>query len=898
MTSNINVSGIDTTFPKQGKNNNTNIMRNNWSRITSNFDVAHDEITALQNQMGAVTSNLTLTLAGDVTSPITVLPGGVTMTTSLKSRGLGNQTYNSATQDINLSVNDAGVVTALKVINPTSTDNTKYSITPTIVQTLKGQGISQIVFPEFTVSPNGKILSSDNVTVKFGLSGLALSSGSAIVGNSNGLSDVVTPTADNQALMYKNGTTSFQNLSITDFSDIDFTGAINGQVLTYNGTKWIPENPVTGGSFNPSTIPNVTTMNSSMSFVMLGKDAGNNSLLESINATTMLSYIYSNMKIKIVRDTSPQLGGTLDLNGNGIIASNDASISIGGNLFLSSGSNININSGSSTSLIMTGYTTNISTPILNILSGKTNVSVSNDGISIHSGLSMTGNLTVNGITYPQKAATDKNMFLSCDSTGSTTWKVPDLVQMIEKVGVVGDVVKNTKLLSFNPDSQQVNLIPTEEIVGFFNGKFYISDVNGNDAIADGSITSPYKTLEALLSYITNTGISYDEVDIILDSGKYDIVSIPKNIKSLSISAYNKILTPTISSLQNCNVAVSNLFCSGITFAMDVTFTIGYGTFYQCGFSGVHSYTFIGNSSDNTSNTLNINSCWFSTYGAGGITFASFPYVFVKDCSDVYRVSTVYLGTQSITNDKSQYNFTNCGIGNMNVYSGNTYFHACEFFNTFKSYIVIPDYYSTVTNCSFLNYSTYPGSSSVANIQFDPKSLIMFDGNTSSIPFNVDFSKNQTFNSYMINQISPLRYDLRGSSNNNNQVIRLSSDVVVVKLLKQNIVNSGGVVDLFIMYIAGRTFNCRLIITVDGGAPAGSKINLWNMKPLNKSTSDTSILSVDDNATNSSFFNFSRYKIVADLSQVADAGQSNSFRRSMNTLKSVLSAESSVETKIS
>lgn len=54
MTSNINTSGINSAFPYAGQDNPSNGFRTNWAQISSNLNIAHDEITALQNQVGGL----------------------------------------------------------------------------------------------------------------------------------------------------------------------------------------------------------------------------------------------------------------------------------------------------------------------------------------------------------------------------------------------------------------------------------------------------------------------------------------------------------------------------------------------------------------------------------------------------------------------------------------------------------------------------------------------------------------------------------------------------------------------------------------------------------------------------------------------------------------------------
>lgn len=359
-------------------------------------------------------------------APTTVLPGGATMTTSLKSRGIGSQTYDSTKQDVSLEVNDSGIITGFTITNASTTGSTSYPISITNVSTSNGTSVAEIVLPEFSVSPNGKIVSSDNKTINFGLFGLNLKQGSVIVGNSNNQSDLVSPTGAKQVLFYDGTNTTFQSLSITDFTDIDFTGAATGQVLTYNGTKWVPETVQSEGGFNPNSIKVETSVPSDASFIISETDSNGNVTLESVTNSEMLSYLNSNINFKLVNDTSPQLGGTLDLNGKNIISSTTAAITIGESLTLQTGQGCNVIVGTDTIMNLTSTSVTISSDLFSIVSGGSNIVLNSGGLTLHSNTTIVGSLAVNGVQYPSTLPASTGMFLSCDNTGKTSWAAPSL----------------------------------------------------------------------------------------------------------------------------------------------------------------------------------------------------------------------------------------------------------------------------------------------------------------------------------------------------------------------------------------------------------------------------------------------------------------------------------------
>jgi hypothetical protein len=58
MSSNINPSTIDATYPIAGQDNDTQGFRNNFNFIKNNFLVAASEISAIQSQLGQSFTNV------------------------------------------------------------------------------------------------------------------------------------------------------------------------------------------------------------------------------------------------------------------------------------------------------------------------------------------------------------------------------------------------------------------------------------------------------------------------------------------------------------------------------------------------------------------------------------------------------------------------------------------------------------------------------------------------------------------------------------------------------------------------------------------------------------------------------------------------------------------------
>lgn len=829
MTSNINTSGINAAFPYAGQDNPSNGFRTNWTQISNNLNIAHDEITALQNQVGAVSSNLTLTLAGDVVAPTTVLPGGATMTTTLKSRGIGNQSYDSTKQDVNFEVNDSGIITGFSITNASSTGSTSYPISITTVSTSNGSSISELVLPEFSVSPNGKIVSSDNKTLNFGLFGYNLKQGSVIVGNSNNQSDMISPSASKQVLMFDGTNTNFQTLSITDFEDVDFSGAQTGQVLTFNGTKWVPETVQSEGGFNPNSITTKTSVPSDASFIISEKDSNGNVTLESVDNSDMVSYLTSSIKFKLVDDTSPQLGGTLDLNGNGITASSDASIIIGGSLTLQTGGDCNISVGTGTMMTLSSSSVSIASNLFSIVSGSSNIVLNQTtGLTLRSNTSIIGSLTVNNVTYPTALPSSSGMFLSCDNTGKTSWAAPSLSSAFSGMNTASSGNKNSEIMIYDPTSSTPSLIPASSLLVPFNyNKYYVSQ-NGNDSTGDGSITAPYQTISGVMNYFSsNSSTTYTDIEIIFDTGSYDIssVTVPTNITNLYFNTINGKSSEVTITCSNGNFIIQNtgFYASDIEFSGSGIITSDV-RFYNCKISGGGTITF--QSSNNSS--FIFDNCELNMNN-GSVVIHGYSSVNVTNVNDLTKASTLSFGSTS-GSETCNYILSGSNIGIFNVYSGNLYVNSCEFYKSFTSNLGSSNVLS-INNCNFVDYPVVGGSS--CSVNYSTSAIGFYNNNNRSFA-------SQSKKSVSVKTLSNSYYGLTQSINYTDTIIDLNADVVVLEITQAAIIASGGQIKLHISSTPV-TFMCTLVIFNDFTSvpTSNDSINLKNITVLNNYTSDQS-----------------------------------------------------------
>jgi HAMP domain-containing protein len=78
MSSNINATDLDITFPIAGQDNDTQGFRTNFTVIKNNFNVAATEITALQANVASTITNVNAPLSHSAAG----IPGQIAFDTS------------------------------------------------------------------------------------------------------------------------------------------------------------------------------------------------------------------------------------------------------------------------------------------------------------------------------------------------------------------------------------------------------------------------------------------------------------------------------------------------------------------------------------------------------------------------------------------------------------------------------------------------------------------------------------------------------------------------------------------------------------------------------------------------------------------------------------------------
>ncbi len=133
--------------------------------------------------------------------------------------------------------------------------------------------------------------------------------GSAWVDSSVAYSEVTgTPTNVSTFANDSGYLTAITGESIDDLSDVNITSATNGQVLSYNGSEWV-NSSASAGSLAGLSDTNITA------------PADGEYLRYNGSA-------WVDAALSIADDSSPQLGGALDTNGNAITSASDADVTI------------------------------------------------------------------------------------------------------------------------------------------------------------------------------------------------------------------------------------------------------------------------------------------------------------------------------------------------------------------------------------------------------------------------------------------------------------------------------------------------------------------------------------------------------------------------------------------
>lgn len=181
--------------------------------------------------------------------------------------------------------------------------------------------------------------------------------------------------------------------SIDDLSDVNSSGASSGQVLKWSGSAWTPQNDLTGSGTGASTFIGLSDTPSSFTAGKWLKVNSAGNALEEVDAPAAgIS--------DVVDDTTPELGGPLNTNGQDIVSASSADIEIAPD-----GTGKTVFKGN----------TNAGTITLNCENNSHGVSVASPAHADYSG-SWT-------LTLPTSAGTNGQV-LSTNGSGVASWSTP------------------------------------------------------------------------------------------------------------------------------------------------------------------------------------------------------------------------------------------------------------------------------------------------------------------------------------------------------------------------------------------------------------------------------------------------------------------------------------------
>ena len=146
-------------------------------------------------------------------------------------------------------------------------------------------------------------------------------------GDSINLDDIsnvnLSSVADGEILKYDASTSSWINATesggttingLNDVGDVNITSVVTGQVLKYNGTAWINQTDAGGIGLSDLSVTTASAGTASLSY-------NNTSGVFTYTPPDLSSII-----AEVVDDTTPQLGGNLDLNSKNITGTGDINI--------------------------------------------------------------------------------------------------------------------------------------------------------------------------------------------------------------------------------------------------------------------------------------------------------------------------------------------------------------------------------------------------------------------------------------------------------------------------------------------------------------------------------------------------------------------------------------------
>lgn len=566
MTSSINPSLIDPTFPVANKNQSSQGFRTNFAGIQTNFSYAKNEITTLQGT--------TIVLSGDATndgpapSLNQVSPYQIPLAVSLANILTSSVTFNTSSQDASLVVDTKGRITSIDVTNKTAYDGDttpKITVTQntTDVDYPDNTGIASITIPVFTIGEYGVVESSTTFDInEFGLLGYSMPKATLMAGSNLNKSKFIPSYTTHSDY---NSTETYILISDpnqeTGIKWENISTQMSNTVTASNGIK----NTSSSGivlSLTTSNITEKTSLGLTDRLIVSNIDS-----TENINYSSLSDFktFFDGYYIDSVsQDTSPKLSNDLDMNGHGLTSTGDLTIT-------------------ASSIHLGAVQYQIVPPSSNGLF----LSFNTDGTSKYVTADSIGTSVSNG----------NGLGESTDSGSNVTTLYLDYSNMTSSTL---DSYYDAKFAVLNGSSTELvplkGLFPVTEI--------YVDPTNGNDTY-DGSYVFPVKTITQALTLGTNINLmpgTYTE-DIQITSDNTVISATGDCIVSGIISI--------ITDLTSCYIeGITFKYASGV-YPIKITGSVTNLTLQNCDIVGSQSDTILNFSSLPTGSNVYLNECYLT-----------------------------------------------------------------------------------------------------------------------------------------------------------------------------------------------------------------------------------------------------------------------------------------------
>jgi hypothetical protein len=439
-------------WPFPGANNSSQGFRDITNLNQQALFQASDELDKIQKTYlrfsgDAAGSSPVIGQAVVVGSANPVLDVSVT----LASVYTGTMTLDTRSKDVQITLDSKG-----RVISTTLTDHsinfaTGHSINnPIAPEGLNiGSGTGSIELPTFTFNAMGRLVATGKQTINYGLFDMTLPTGSLLVGGTNNRStSFAAPTGNGSySLVFSGGALNWAAVS---------TGTMTG-IVAGAGIEVINDPNAPTVQLNINNTQTSSAIEAGDFFVW---HDNTDNLPKKITAGALSTMFATD--IEVVKDTSPELGGNLDLKNFIIYSSNAAGVKLQSAL----------------------------------ASPKSTVSVKEDGITLSGSAGAPIVLTapsiaLNGLSWPTTVGTD-GQYLTKGPSGTLVWTTPaQFYQIIPNTIFVGGAGNDTdgngslnnpyqtiaKALSVIPTNDTNNIYTVMLLGGTYTEEVAISNIS-------------------------------------------------------------------------------------------------------------------------------------------------------------------------------------------------------------------------------------------------------------------------------------------------------------------------------------------------------------------------------------------------------------------------------------